>query len=218
MHKPRLTSACIAFLLSSFFPQPGLSQGTQTLSPEALIEALRGGGYSLYFRHAATDWTQQDHVIHRYDWLSCDGTKIRQLSEAGRATSRAIGKSIKTLGIPIGRVLASPYCRTIETAKLMQFGKVETTTAVMNLRVQDYFGGRAAIVSTAQSLLSTPPTDNTNTLIVAHGNVAQAATPVYPSEGEGIIFQANAQTGFHYVGRLTPKDWSRLAEMTGHSD
>lgn len=218
MNKHRLVTACIGGLLIFLFAQPALSQEARAPSPEALVEALRGGGYSLYFRHAATDWTQQDHVTQRDDWLSCDGNEIRQLSEEGRATSRAIGQSIKALGIPVGRVLASPYCRTVETAKLMQLGKVETTTAVMNLRVQDYFGGSAAIVTTAQALLSTPPVANTNTLIVAHGNVAQAATPVYPGEGEGIIFQTDDATGFRYVGRITPEDWSRLAETMANPD
>lgn len=218
MNKHRQASVTIIGLLFFLFAQSVCSQDVPAPSAEALVEALRGGGYSLYFRHAATDWSQQDSVTRRDDWLSCDGNKMRQLSDAGRATSRSIGKSIKALGIPIGRVLASPYCRTVETAKLMQLGRVEATTDVMNLRVQDYFGGRAAIVTSAQSLLSTPPAGNTNTLIVAHGNVAQSATPVYPGEGEGIIFQADNQAGFQYVGRLNPEDWSRLAKTMGNPD
>lgn len=51
---------------------------TAKLNGQALIDALRGGGFNLYFRHAATDWSQQNRVSRRDDWLSCDAIEIRQ--------------------------------------------------------------------------------------------------------------------------------------------
>jgi hypothetical protein len=80
----------------------------------------------------------------------------------------------------------------------------------MNLRSASYFGGREAIVAAAQRLLSSPPPEGANRVIVAHGNVAREATPVYPDEGEGLVFEP-AANGFRLVGRLTPAAWSRLA-------
>jgi phosphohistidine phosphatase SixA len=186
------------------------AESKPTLSDKSLVAALHGGGYNLYFRHVATDWSQHDDVRKAGDWLSCDGTRMRQLSSAGRETAVAIGLAIRNLGIPVGKVLASPYCRTVETARLMQIGPVEPTTAVMNLRSADYFGGRAAIIATAQALLSTVPDRDSNTLIVAHGNVAREATPVYPGEGDGIVFEPDGKGGFRYIGQLTPADWSRI--------
>jgi hypothetical protein len=119
---------------------------------------------------------------------------------------------MRALGIPVGRVLASPYCRTVETAKLMDLGPIETTTDVMNMRVAEYFGGRAAIAATARVRLATPPAPGVNTVIVAHGNVAREATPVYPGEAEGAVFRPDGKGGFGFVGRLTPAQWARLAE------
>jgi len=185
---------------------------TQYLDDKALITALRQGGFNLYFRHETTNWTQIDQVQKRDDWLSCYGNKIRQLSEAGRKSAKATGNAIKALGIPIGKIMASPYCRTMETARQMGLGSVEPSNEVINMRVSEYFGGPAAIVATAQKLLATKPAAGTNNLIVAHGNVAQAATPVYPGEGEGVIFRPDAIGGFVVVGRLTPADWVRLAQ------
>jgi phosphohistidine phosphatase SixA len=43
----------------------------------------------------------------------------RNLTDGGRADARAIGAAIRSLGIPIGEVLASPFCRTRETAELI---------------------------------------------------------------------------------------------------
>lgn len=185
---------------------------TRYLDDKELITALRQGGFNIYFRHEATNWSQSDNVQKEKDWLSCDGDEMRQLSEAGRNNAMATGQSIKALGIPVGKVLASPYCRTVETARLMQLGLVNATTEVINMRVAGYFGGQAAIVRTAQALLARAPTAGANNVIVAHGNVAQAATPVYPGEGEAVIFRPAEEGGFIVVARVTPAGWRRLSK------
>ena len=181
-----------------------------SLSGPELLAALRDGGYNLYFRHAATDWSQHDRVRQDGDWTSCDGMRMRQLSDSGRETARAVGAAIQTLRIPVGEVLASPYCRTLETAQLMGLGTVQPTTQVINLRVADRFGGTQAVIASARHLLATAPAGGTNRVIVAHGNVARDATPVYPDEAEAAIFRPDGQGGFEVVGRLTPAQWSAL--------
>lgn len=176
-----------------------------------LVSALQGGGFIIYVRHAATDWSQSDDVRSAGDWTSCDGERIRQLSDRGRETARAVGDAIRRLEIPISVVLASPYCRTVETAELMTTRPVQATTDVMNMRVAEYFGGREAVAATARRRLATPPEPGTNTLIVAHGNVAREATSVYPGEAEALIFRPDGHGSFHYLGRLTPTDWIEIA-------
>ena len=178
---------------------------------EALIAALRSGGHTIYFRHAATDWSQQDRVERAGDWNSCDPGKIRQLSEQGRRTARDIGVAMRALQVPVSEVLASPYCRTVETAELLGLAPVTRTDAVINMRVASYFGGRDAVVATAQVLLASAPAEGTTRVVVAHGNVARDATPVYPDEAEAVIFRPNAQGGFDVVGRLSPADWMALS-------
>ena len=182
---------------------------------EASIEALQAGGFNLYFRHAQTDWSQTDQVRRPGDWQSCDGSRIRQLSDAGRETARVVGVAMRKLGIPIGRVLASPYCRAVQTAELLGLGPVERTTEVMNMRVAEYFGGREAIVRTTRALLATPPAAGTNTVIVAHGNVAREATAEYPGEAEALVFAPDGAGGFRFAGRVSPEDWRRHASAGG---
>jgi len=184
-------------------------------SDRALVEALRAGGNNIYFRHVATDWSQSDDLRQADDWLSCDPARMRQLSDAGRADAIAIGEAMRRLEIPPGEVLASPYCRTMETARLMNLGSVTATTDVMNLRAARFFGGREAIVATARRLLSTPPATGANRIIVAHGNVAREATPFYPGEGEGLVFKPDGKGGFDLLGRIPPSAWKRL--MMGYN-
>lgn len=183
----------------------------EAMSPADLVEALRGGGFNIYFRHAQTDWSNPDRIEKAGDWTSCDASRARQLSAAGRQAARAVGEAMRALDIPVGRVLASPYCRTVDTARLMGLGEVETTTDVMNMRAAEYVGGRDAVVRTARELLSTPPAPGTNTVIAAHGNVARAATPVYPGEAEAVVFRPEENGEFTFVGRLTPEQWTALA-------
>lgn len=97
----------------------------QDLAGRALIEALRGGGYTIYFRHAATDWSHPDRLEAHGEWASCDSAKMRQLSEAGRANASAIGAAIRALGIPVGNLLSSEYCRCADTARAFALGDVE---------------------------------------------------------------------------------------------
>lgn len=201
----------VRLLLAAWFMLAGSFAAAQAQSAAevALVEMLRGGGYNIYFRHVGTDWSQSDRVERRDDWLDCDPARMRQLSDEGRADAVAVGAAMRSLGIPVGEVLASPYCRTMETARLMQLGPVRASTEVMNLRSAEYFGGRQAIVASARRLLSTPPPEGSNRVIVAHGNVAREATPVYPGEGEGVVFEPLG-AGFRLVGRVTPDDWRRI--------
>jgi len=188
------------------------SESSAALTGAPLVRALEGGGYNIYFRHAATDWTQSDDVRQAGDWISCDPSRIRQLSAQGRRSARRVGAAVRALGIPIGRVLASPYCRTLDTARLMGFAGVETSDDVMNLRVSDYFGGSEAIARRTRARLAVQPLPGTNTLLVAHGNVVRLATGVYPAEGEATVFQPIGDAGFVYIGRLLPEEWTRLAQ------
>jgi phosphohistidine phosphatase SixA len=184
------------------------------LDDAALLRALRAGGHNIYFRHVATDWSQNDDLRQADDWRSCDAKRMRQLSPSGRAAAETIGVAIRQLEIPVGEVLASPYCRTVETAELMRLGDVITTIQVMNMRAADFVGGRASIIASAQALLASRPPAG-NRVIVAHGNVASAATPAYPQEGEALVFAPDGNGGFVLRGRITVSDWSRLLKIAG---
>ncbi|MEQ9169689.1 MAG: histidine phosphatase family protein [Rhodospirillales bacterium] len=183
----------------------------------ALVAALRAGGHVLYFRHADTDWTQNDQVRQAGDWQSCDGDKMRQLSDAGRMTAQLIGLALRTLAVPVGEVLSSEYCRTAETARLMSLGAVRTTTEIMNLRSQAYVGGHDAAVKNARAHFTRPLASGTNRVIVGHGNLMRATTGQYTDEAGAVVLRPDPGSGlgFVFVAQVTPQDWLRLAEEFG---
>ena len=70
-----------------------VSWADPALHGQALVKALRAGGYHIYFRHAATEWSQSDQVVKAGDWTSCEPDKMRQLADRGRHMARAIGEA-----------------------------------------------------------------------------------------------------------------------------
>ncbi len=208
-----MTRLAAVLLLAICAAGPVGSDSISDPAGEVLVQSLRNGGYNIYFRHAQTDWSKHDQIDNAGDWTSCDPSRMRQLADEGRGTASAIGDAIRALGIPVGLVLASPYCRTVETARLMDLGPVETTTDIMNLRAAAFFGGRSAILRRARIRLADSPPAGTNVVLVGHGNVAREATPIYPDEAEAALFRPDGNGGFELIGRLDVHQWMLLAEQ-----
>lgn len=180
-----------------------LAQPAEPRAATVLIGKLKVGGYNLYVRHAATDWTQSDKIASHGDWRSCEPTRVRQLSQKGREDARELGAILRKLGVPLGQVFASPYCRTMETARLISGQEPQPTTDIMNLRSADFVGGREAVVARARARLSERPGAGANTLFVAHGNLGRAATNTSLSEGEVLVITPRGEGGFDIEGSLT---------------
>ena len=193
-------AACPA---SSQAPDPAARAPALTGLP--LLKALRNGGYVLYFRHTSTDFGQNDEKMTGFE----DCASQRNLTDAGRREARAIGASIRALGIPIGDVLASPFCRTRETGELI-FGRAQATPAVRGGPAQ----ADADRYAELQKLLATRVTPGVNLAITSHGNpfVAVAGGP-YLAEGEAAVVEPRGRDGFRVIARIRKDGWMALAEQ-----
>jgi phosphohistidine phosphatase SixA len=186
-------------------PPTATPDRTAPLEGQPLVDALRRGGYVIYFRHAATDQTQTDRDLSR-----CETQ--RNLNEQGRAEARAIGQAFRALNIPIGQVLSSGYCRARDTAQLA-FGRAEIVRDISGLPAADRDRRAAAL----RRLLGTPPPAGTNTVIVSHGFNITAAANISIAEGEAAIFAPGVEEGFALVARVLPGDWAALVEAAATS-
>ena len=171
------------------------------LTGNALLATLRAGGVTLYFRHVATDFGQNDE---RY--VEGDCSTQRNLTDAGRSDARRIGVEIKRLRLPIGEVRASPFCRTIETATLI-FGRAE--------RAPEARGGPASTegdrYAALRKLFATPPAAGTVRVVSSHGNPFRALVDAaYLQEGEAAVVVPGPGDGFTVVGRITKDGWATL--------
>ena len=143
-----------------------------------------------------------------------DCASQRNLSDRGRAQSRALGKSFEKLGIAVGEVLSSPYCRCMETGNLA-FGKVASSEA---LRVGDSRpgAGRDDPGIAIRKLLDTPPAAGKNTVLIAHSvTLLYAYGLTGKPEGVAHVFRPSG-LGLgqaQYLGLVKPDDWPALAGL-----
>jgi virginiamycin B lyase len=172
----------------------------------SLVDQLRRGGYVLVFRHAATDFSMADEAR---DLRDCG--RQRNLNVQGRRQSRTIGSALRRLGIPVGEVIASPYCRTRDTARLA-FGRFRSSTALLSARYLTRPSARARQPARLRDLLAAPPRRGTNTVLVSHAFAVDDATGVSLAEGEGAVVAPSGEPrDFRVVATVDPDEWARLA-------
>ena len=195
-----LFSVCAPALAQLQAPRSSLPQ--QELPAAQVLAELRRGGYVLYFRHTATDFSQNDEKMKRFE----DCADQRNLIDKGRTDARAAGAAIRQLQVPVGRVLASPFCRTVETAQLL-FGRAE--------KMQEVRGGPAVSATSERyaelrKILATPVAPGANLAVVSHGNpFYSVAGPPYLAEGEVAVIRPQG-TDFQVIARIRIDGWDAL--------
>lgn len=188
-----LKAATLAFAVAT------ASQDTTELQPDSLLKVLKRGGYTIVLRHARTDMTSVDEQ----GYSNSDRTTQRNLSGAGVADAKAIGRVMKTAGIPFGEILSSPMFRTVETAQ-MAFGEPKTTAL---LRQQQPSAEQRALFTQAAA-------PGTNRAIVTHHFLIETyvpgITPGAIGESEAVVIRTGSDGKIVRVGRFKLVDWARL--------
>jgi len=179
----------------------------ETLTGEALVKALRQGGYVVVMRHASSPREAPDVKTANADNIN----RERQLAEQGRATAVAMGMALSDLKIPIGEILSSPTYRAFETVRLARLGTPRPITELGD-------GGRGMQVSTEAQVawlrnrVTQFPT-RTNTLIVTHFPTMSGAFPQFAKDlmdGEALIFGPDGKGGAALVARVRIEEWPHL--------
>ena len=161
-------------------------------SLDELWALLRGGGQIVLLRHGTTTPGVGDPPGFRLDECATQ----RNLTDAGRDESRRVGAAFRAQRVPVGRVLSSPWCRCLETARLA-FGRAEPWPALANLF------GRQERADALRAALSELPTDDT-LVLVSHGSTISSATGVMPAMGEFVVVTPRGGGRFTVAGRIPP--------------
>lgn len=189
----------------------GGSTPIEDLSGQQLVEALRDGGYVLLLRHTETSEGGIDALASLGDCAA-----QRSLTEAGRQDARDLGAAVEQLGVPVGRVLASPFCRTTETAELA-FGRAEPDRSLLALASVGDDGSppQERALAAARALAASPPETGTNTWLAGHISTITPLTGASPAEGGTVVLRPDAVGGFDVVGEVSPGGWPELAAAAG---
>jgi phosphohistidine phosphatase SixA len=160
---------------------------TGAAADDKLWALLANGGQVVLIRHTITTPGVGDPPGMRLD----DCSTQRNLTDAGRRHARRIGEAFRARRVPVGRVVSSPWCRCLETARLAFDKEAEVSGALGNL-----FGrpeNREAQVRELRVLVATKPA--ANLVLVTHGSTIAALTGISPGTGEMVVLSQGAVAG-----------------------
>lgn len=167
-----------------------------------LHDLLRGGGYILYSRHG--DATVGEDLPN-LNFNNC--STQRNLSELGRRQAIYYGQVLRSLQIPISYpVLASPFCRTIETAQLA-FGRENVIVDSFWLEISNLSKNLSAseqnrILNALQLELEIQPPPETNKVIIDHSFPQGIGLGEIPNMGTVIVKPLGPGKGYEIVDKI----------------
>jgi phosphohistidine phosphatase SixA len=121
----------------------------------------------------------------------------RNMDEKGRMQSRAVGEAFRQHGVRVDKILSSPWCRCLETARLMALGPVEGTMAVA---ASDRSPDRLAALKQMVSAWRGPGT----LVVVTHALTVQGLVGIMPGQAETVVIRPKPgqEPGVEVVGRI----------------
>ena len=169
---------------------------TKVVPPQApqLIAMLKAGGYIIFFRHGTTPDYAEPPVT---DFADCP--RQRNLNELGRAQATSISAAFRELAFPIDKVVASPYCRCMDTARIA-FGHVDAAADVAD-------GGDKAVL---RARFGTAPKPGVNDVIVGHGGGGGLLGGEFLHEAEAMVLKPSGGGNFELIARVRDEGWTQM--------
>ncbi|MBI6875642.1 histidine phosphatase family protein [Clostridium aciditolerans] len=176
----------------------------------SLLDLLRKGGYILYARHGeATVGIDQPNL----NFWNC--FTQRNLSELGRRQAVYYGQILRNLRIPISYpIIASPFCRTIETAQLA-FGSANVQIdpflfEIYRLDENLSSAEQKRILDSLDSRLEIKPPQGSNKIIIAHSFPKGISLGQIPNMGTVIVKPLGEGHGYEIIDKLSLSDLAKL--------
>jgi broad specificity phosphatase PhoE len=154
-------------------------------------EALERPGAVAIMRHALAPGTGDPAAFRLGDCAT-----QRNLDERGRAQARAIGDAFRARGIVFDNVFTSQWCRTRETAELLDLGPV-TEAPTLNSFFRD-FSTREEQTGATRALVAA---QEGRTLLVTHQVNISALTGRSTRSGEVLVIRLT-ETGADILGSI----------------
>jgi phosphohistidine phosphatase SixA len=159
--------------------------------------ALVSGSHVALVRHGNAPPGYGDPPGFKID----DCATQRNLDELGRAQARAVGEAFRQHGVQVDKILSSPLCRCLETARLMALGPVESVLAVASSdRSPEGLPALKQMVANWRG----PGT----LVLVTHAFTVKSLVGIMPEQAETVVVRPKPgdQVGMDLVGRVsTPR-------------
>ena len=162
---------------------------------EALWALLEKGGQVVLIRHGLTTPGVGDPPGFKLG----DCSTQRNLVDAGRREAERLGQALRAHRVPVARVVSSPWCRCIETARLA-FGS-EPAIDDMLSNLFDHSQNRDRQVAAFRKLVAIAPKDG-NLMLVTHGSTTSAFTGINQGTAEMVIVTPEGGERYRVAGRI----------------
>jgi phosphohistidine phosphatase SixA len=185
----RLTPSVVALLLA-------IAPGVAADGSKEAWDALVTGGHVALIRHGnAPPGHGGDPPGFKID----DCATQRNLDERGREQARALGGALRAHGVRVDRILSSPWCRCLETARLMAVGPVESSWAL----VPDRQPSAPVRVLELRDMVAAWRGPGT-LVLVTHGLAVGPLIGILPNQGETLVLKPGHDSwpGAKLVGRI----------------
>ena len=157
-------------------------------------KALQQPGNVAIMRHAIAPGTGDPA-----NFTLGDCSTQRNLDATGRAQAQAIGAAFREHGVGVDRVLTSQWCRSRETAELLDLGPVKAFPP-LNSFFRDRSTADAQTRRTRDFLASLP--DDERVVLVTHQVNITALTDRFPSSGEVLVIDPGDDGTIETLGSI----------------
>jgi phosphohistidine phosphatase SixA len=171
-----------------------VAAGGAQANDDDIWKLLKEGGQVVLMRH-----TQSEQGVGEPPNMRLDDCKTqRNLSEAGRKHAKAIGDAMRAHGVQFARVISSPLCRCLDSAKLA-FGRVDETQHAGNPRAGTE--DQTKLVREMRAL-ATDKRRGGNVIVISHARTIAAVTEIQTEPGEMVVVTPEGDGKFASHGRL----------------
>jgi broad specificity phosphatase PhoE len=167
--------------------------------------ALAAGGHVALIRHGNAPGPSLGQGGDPPGFRLDDCRTQRNLDETGQREARALGEAFRTHGVRVDRILSSPWCRCMDTARLMAVGPVETSRALVPATERN--PGAPAALRALREMVSGWRGPGT-LVLVTHGLTVRAMTGIVPGQSETVVLKPTpgSASAAQVVGRIaTPR-------------
>ena len=181
----------------------------QFLSGRDLLSAMRTQPVIIYFRHFPTqhDLGHDDTKSWFHGRLTLDDfadcSWQRDLHPFGRELAKSVGAQLDKLSLKIKKVVASPYCRCIESAQLITGRSPELDLGLIYPRAEHT---TERMETAFQNILlnSNNWSPGKVTVVVGHRNAVDAFGSVH--EGDAVVFIREGDS-YRVAAKIAASEW-----------
>lgn len=162
-----------------------------------LIKAMQSDGHILMIRHAIAPGFGDPEIFKIGDCST-----QRNLDDQGRKQSAKIGEWLRSHNIKPSAIYSSQWCRCMDTARLLDLGKVQEFSALNSF--YEMPENRESSLSILKQFIAKQTPDNDLIIMVTHHVTISAISGQNVSSGDGVLLKLNKSAPYEFVSTISP--------------